>query len=208
MRPLKTNQQVLAWFCVYPKDETIVLREKTLYIAFTVIAWVTILGALASSAEFILKFLSNDPEEALFAVFELLLLITMATSLVILHCFRNKIVNIFSNLSWIYETSNERKRMIHFDKNKNSDVEKIFHSNFFTIFLQFSFYFIDVRKSSYEFLIKTNAKVEWFWKILFKFVMGGYSISIIMISLISVLICVLMNENFDGKHIYRPFRQM
>lgn len=107
MMPLKPNQLVFAWFCVYSKNESPIWWKKALYITFTVIVWMVVIGAFSSSAAFFLKYASSDLEEALYAVFQMTTLLTMATGLALLHYFRQKLIDIFSKLSCIYEESKD-----------------------------------------------------------------------------------------------------
>lgn len=60
----------------------------------------------------------------------------------------------------------------------------------------------------YQFLIEANAKSEWIWCAYFKFIMGGYLISITVQTVVSVLDYWIKNQQFDTDHLYHAYRTL
>lgn len=106
MKPLVTNQRILRWFCVFPTNETIKLREKISYVLFTSIALAVTVGAIVSSGAFFVKHLRTDFKESLYALFQVVSLFGSVNAILAILLSRRKLDTIFTQLSTIYK---ERK---------------------------------------------------------------------------------------------------
>lgn len=104
MTPLKINQRILTWLCVYPVNGVTSKCKHLSYILCTVLTLAAnICGLLASSACFA-KFVSNDMELSLHALLQICAL-SSATYMMIIALFsRRNVKMIFDSLAKIHDS--------------------------------------------------------------------------------------------------------
>lgn len=105
MQPLKTNQQVLTWLCIYPIDKSSSKQMACEYIIFSWIIFTLNLCAFVSPVQFIIKFVSTDLESCVFALFQVSATANVVYMTIIAFLLREKITAIFTGLSIIYAAS-------------------------------------------------------------------------------------------------------
>lgn len=106
MTPLKTTKRVLTWLCVYPTDKLTSKWKKMGFFMFSLICFVLNLNGLAASAAYFLKYVSDDLESALYALFQTDSLTAIAYTHILLLLSRREIIAIFENLFKIYDARN------------------------------------------------------------------------------------------------------
>lgn len=105
MIPLKRTKQVLTWLCVYPADKSASKSTRLKHIVFSSVLFILNLNGLAASAAYFLKFVSNDLESALYALFQTDSLTAIAYTNIVLLLSQHKIVPVFEGLTQIYKES-------------------------------------------------------------------------------------------------------
>lgn len=67
MRPLKTSQRVLTWFCAYPADESTSSRQKLAHMFCFLSVLLGVICNLTAGAAYFLKYVSEDLDHSLYA---------------------------------------------------------------------------------------------------------------------------------------------
>lgn len=109
MIPLKTNRRVLTWFCVYPPERYASQLKRFLYKCSGLFAFAVLVAGTLGSIAFIIKNISIDLENSLFALMTTVGNVSMVYMVAATYIIRRKIVAIFDSLTKIY---NERKHSI------------------------------------------------------------------------------------------------
>lgn len=65
-----------------------------------------------------------------------------------------------------------------------------------------------MNKTEFQFLEQANTKSERAWHILFKWVMGGFSISAVLNTVLSIFACLKKTGEFNAEYLYHPDRSM
>lgn len=111
MKPLVTNQRVLAWFNVCPVEETASKNEKMWCVVFSVIVPMFELIVLIGSVLFFVKNWSINIEDALLALFQIDIAILTIYITIAEYILQKKISDIFGKLT---EICNKRNTSILF----------------------------------------------------------------------------------------------
>lgn len=105
MKPLESNQRVLAWLCGYPLDKTASKRMKIAYIVFALsVIMAHLLSAMASTV-FIHRNKSTDLEATLFSLFHTFASSSMLYQSIATVLLRRDLNAIFDGLANIYGKS-------------------------------------------------------------------------------------------------------
>lgn len=110
MKPLETNQTVLSWIGVLPPDESTSEWKKQASVVFPYLVFVTSLLSFGGSAMFLIRFITVDLEEGLYAVFQVcavsISLYVLITGIIL----KRAIQSALQKLSDIYKTRKYRLR--------------------------------------------------------------------------------------------------
>lgn len=105
MKPLPTNQKMLACMCILPADENSSKRERILNVASTLALIVVELCIFISSGAFIMKNVSTDLEVSLYGVFQVVASFGLTYMMISGIIFRRKIAAMIQTLSNLYDES-------------------------------------------------------------------------------------------------------
>lgn len=105
MKPLKTSQQVMTWLCMCSADESISKMKRIFYAGFTLIVLSLAFLGLLTSIGFLVKYASDDLENALYAIFQVGAYAAMLNSIIVGLINRHRIATIFIELSKLYSAS-------------------------------------------------------------------------------------------------------
>lgn len=104
MIPLETNRRVLTWLCVFPSEEGTSWHMKVAHIAFcSFVLGMNVVSCIVSVA-FLLKYISNDMEQCLFAFVQICGEVNMSYIIIITYLLRHKITATYNSLADIYRT--------------------------------------------------------------------------------------------------------
>lgn len=107
MKPLVTNRKVLTWIGILPAAERTNKFRKLIYITFYFALTSSSGFALFTSLTFMLKYMSTNLEDCLYALFQVAADMNLVYMMVIALILRRKIAALFDRLTEIY---NERKK--------------------------------------------------------------------------------------------------
>lgn len=107
MNPLKTNQLILTWFGASPSHESLSKWIRIARCMFTLSVIIANFLSVFAGVLFILKFISINLEEAIFALFHTIAYSNMLYQSVMIVVLRRKLTTIFEHLSKIYDKSKE-----------------------------------------------------------------------------------------------------
>lgn len=133
MEPLKTNQQVLTWLCVFPADQMTSKRKQLAYICLALTTVLSMSTISSGSVVFFVKYASTDLENALYALFQIFDCVGFLYACLVFFLSRHRIPSMFVNLAKIYRSSKNR---CGFDWNDKS-VDSKFDFDSFSIFFKF-----------------------------------------------------------------------
>lgn len=187
MKPLALSQRVLTWFCVCP-DETSIKWQKFAYVAFTATSVTSLIFCYIPSIVAVFEFLSIDLESSFYALFQVSALSASLYNVIFVYFSRQRVNAIFENLTAIYNKCN-----VFFSKLPKFQFES------------WLFYSIDAREDWFKFLLNADNKSKWMWMIYLKFVVGGFLISTVAASMMSVLFQWKMHGNVDLKYLFHPY---
>lgn len=105
MKPLKTSQRVLVWFCGHPPNESARKWEKIVYIIFTLNVIICHFLSVVAGATFINRNVSVNLEETLFSLFHTVAFINTLYQSVVIVILCRELAAIFGGLSTIYKES-------------------------------------------------------------------------------------------------------
>lgn len=105
MTPLATNQLFLKWMYAFPSDESASILKKILYFVFPLSLIMAHFGAVAAGGCYMLKFLSVDLEEAIYALYHTICFLNMLYQSIAIVFLRGKLITIFKSLTIIYNES-------------------------------------------------------------------------------------------------------
>lgn len=103
MNPLLTNQKVLIWLCAHSTEGVSSKPRHFYYVAFTIFVFVAYICFLAPSIAYLMKFISDDLNEALYVLIQILAIVPMINTLIIMICLRKKFIALFKQLKAIYD---------------------------------------------------------------------------------------------------------
>lgn len=63
------------------------------------------------------------------------------------------------------------------------------------------------KEESFKYLAEANEKSDWIWKIYAKCMIGTF-LNVALMSILSVVACLVMNGRFDTKYLFHPFKIM
>lgn len=104
MIPLKTNSDVLTWYCVHRPAETASKWNRLAYTLFACFAFAINVSSAAADAIYFGRFALIDLEDSLMALMQLFGNASMAYVIAMMFGLKYKIQKIFDNLTSIYET--------------------------------------------------------------------------------------------------------
>lgn len=197
MRPLVTQQRVLTWFCLCPAPGGTCKFLKLKYILICGILMLNQSICFLSCSAFFFMFLSTNLKESLFALFSMAANSSVPHQMIIALFSQHRILNVIESLSEIYDAS-----------------------EYFTPFCYLSYVTCilkiqilnntnsDENDDTFQFLVETNETCEWIWKFYFKFVICGFAVCTLIVSSLSFLFCLLINDHFDSRYVYHPFRHL
>lgn len=194
MQPLKTEQQVLTWLCIYPAAENTGKLQKLIYVIFSLILLITISCLVVASAAFFRKFLAIDFETALNSLHPIMGWSPLIYIFMVMISLKHHVVAIFAALSDIYRKRklktlklmiDQQKFLINYKKNLSSETED------------------DV----IQYLAKVNAKCEWLWKICTNVLIGFFASNVGSCAG-SVLSFILSHEQFNTENMYYQYKIM
>lgn len=96
IKPLRTTQQVLIWYCICTKV------SKKRHIIFSVVCLLANMNAVLASVTFFLNFVSVNLELSLYALFQISAYSNVVYSYIIAFILRNRVPAIFDGLAAIY----------------------------------------------------------------------------------------------------------
>lgn len=103
-----TNQRVLTWHCACTPDKSTSKWQRFAYKAYALISIVSVMSVTLLTLLFVVKNISTNLEEALFAIFQ----ITGSGATIYVNLFairsQHKIAAIFKSLSEIYNASKKK----------------------------------------------------------------------------------------------------
>lgn len=105
MNPFATIRQMLTWAFIYPIEETTNKWKERFYITFGIIIFLSELLVLASCGYLFSNYVSVDLESSLFPLFQLFGHIVAIYGILYLIYVRSRVVDIFTKLSTIFESS-------------------------------------------------------------------------------------------------------
>lgn len=194
MKPLEKIQKVLSWVCVLPADEATSPWKKRLSAGFTVsIFLITAFGLLACYVSFWV-FSLTDLKTALYSLFQSAVISFGLNIMIGVIILRNEITPIFASLTKIYGNC------------KCANLSA-FHLNHNAIYFVNSLN-LGENDDSLLFLAHANRKSEWICQIYYKYVTGGFVAFTWLTCAVSILVCWIINSNFDVDHVFHPYRVM
>lgn len=104
MRPLATNQNILAWLGAYSPSETVRLCKKLSYSMFTFAIFLVSLCALTSSTIFFVQYASVNLEDSLYALFQIFAYLSVAYMIIVTFFLGPKITSILKTITKIYKS--------------------------------------------------------------------------------------------------------
>lgn len=113
MVPLATHKLLWTWCCVHPVDEDASRWKKFACITFTFLLSIANLSVVPASVEFVIENVSDNPEAALHALFQITAYIGMIYANINGLFLRHKITAIFTKLTQIYEKSKTKFPQFH-----------------------------------------------------------------------------------------------
>lgn len=109
MEPLKINQQVLTWLCIFPANEATSKRKKLAYIGLALTTVVSMSIITLGSMVFFVKYVLTDLESALYALFQIFDCGGFLYACLVFYLSRHRIPSIFVNLAEIYRSSKNQR---------------------------------------------------------------------------------------------------
>lgn len=112
MKPLSTSQVVLSWISALTADAK---TSKWRRILFKIVPLILIAGnltGLASSMVFFLRYVSNDLERSLYALFQIDDQLRMTNAAVVTFLSRHKLQAMFKNLKNIYNARKSKRKSL------------------------------------------------------------------------------------------------
>lgn len=103
MKPLETNRRVLMWLGLYPFDNTLNKRYKVCFIIVGSLIFAVALSACISSEIFVMKHVTNNLEDSLYAIGQILIYWNVLYLMMFALVQRDKIVVIIENLTKIHD---------------------------------------------------------------------------------------------------------
>ena len=106
MKALVTTQRVLTWYRIcHANESTTSSWQKMLFSIFSVVCLIANACAVAASVTFLLKFISSNLEESLYALFQCAAYSNVVYIHIAAFLQRKKVTSVFESLTEIYETS-------------------------------------------------------------------------------------------------------
>lgn len=105
MELLPTTKRILTWLCIYRASEFTQKWEKIAHIVFSMMVVIGIVYGAAASFAYFLLFMSTDLVSALYAFMTFIALYSQMYVMISIMMCRNKVCDIFEQLSTIYSAS-------------------------------------------------------------------------------------------------------
>lgn len=105
MRPLVTSQRALTWLCLCPVAENVSKRMKLIYILFTCVTHLVATYIFICSTIYSIRLLRTDLEKSLYSLYQIAAASNMIYLISTVFFIRQKISDVFMQLSEIYQTS-------------------------------------------------------------------------------------------------------
>lgn len=109
MKPLESIQLAMTWLYAFPTDPTASKWKKLAYFMFSLGITVANLSSTTAGALFIVKNVSNNLEDSIFAFFHTIACFNMLYQSIVIVVLRRKLAALFTSLSKIYEESKKEK---------------------------------------------------------------------------------------------------
>lgn len=193
--PLVTNKRWLTWFCVCPLEDSAGVIKKIMCIIFSSIVFAFNVLALIASVAFFLQYVSSNLEKSLYALFQIGSFTCMSYLICIAILLRHKITDLFNSLTKIYELC------------------KKCYSNFYSLFnlwisILMKTHFISdyPDKPLFHFLNEANKGAEKSWALYIQHVLIGYVLTNAIVSLCSILTCMIVHGRFITTSLYEPYK--
>lgn len=110
MNPLKTERQILTWFCICPPADNVGPLQKFTYAIFSVTVVVAIASLVVASAVYFRKYMAIDFEEAFDGLHPVFGWTPLVFIFFIMHLLKHRIVEVFDALSSIYSERKLKQR--------------------------------------------------------------------------------------------------
>lgn len=107
MKPLEFQQQIFTWIYLCSPDEVTSVWKKIIYFILFVIVFLGNFTSGAGALAFIIKYVSVDLENSLYAVFQLCAVGSVSYIFIAAFFLRYRINDIFKQLTEIYDTSKD-----------------------------------------------------------------------------------------------------
>lgn len=107
MRPLEIQQQIFTWIYLCSPNEVTSIWIKIIYFILFVIVFLGNFTSWAGALAFIIKYVSVDLENSLYAVFQLCAVGSVSYILIAAFFLRFRINDIFKQLTEIYDASKD-----------------------------------------------------------------------------------------------------
>lgn len=196
MKPFQSVQHILTVFCICSSVDVITTRHtKFVFISFTLIIHVILLLSFLSSSIYLFKFMIIDPENSLYALWQIVAYISSIYTLFSAYLMRKKFIDIFNRLEHIFDSCKQIFKC-------NISFIRLNHSFVFLLF----FWFIDKETKFFNLLANVNANNEWIALILIKFCVIGYIIACFVLAAINVIYCVLKFGYLNVDYLFIPYK--
>lgn len=105
MKPLFSTKKLFIWLCACSATETDSQLNRLIYIIFTLIAIITNMTCMLSSAVYFVNFVFIDLEDSLYALYQFSGILGATSAIIITIAKRQEITNTFKNLEDICKES-------------------------------------------------------------------------------------------------------
>lgn len=197
MEPLATSRKLFIRIYLCPADEN---EDKSKIIQYRY-SLLTIFAFLSSGIAFtiasLVKYWSIDLTKALYSPIQFGPTSSTVYSIIIAFVLRNKILDMFHNLSKIYKKCKWIFLLVFCDTVLKTNCLFFLH-----------FKLIDENDFNISFLTEANDKIEWVWRIYLKLVFEIIPSNMCMLTAVTVSLCYVQFGHFVVKYAYHPYLLM
>lgn len=194
MIPLECAQRVMTWLCLLPPEKSASVWKKRAYIGVFVSMIVGLIVASAASIGFILKSGTSHIDRTLLACSLVNISLGLLYIALIVFFMRRRFSIILKELATIYDQSETTWRI------KKPHAWKTYFRTF-----SISISNVDKDEDFFSILEQTNNKCEWMWKIYFKWIATGNTVSYPLNAVISILFSLYFSGSIKKENLYVPF---
>lgn len=193
MKPLVTNKKVLVFLCVCPPDKSMSVGSRAICIISSLIIFILNASVVEVHFSYFLTFVSINLADSLYALMYGIAFCAPVYGMISTLFVRKQFGGIFKKLSAIYRAS----------KCCNSFLQQLFTIHYFDTF-RFN---LDEKHASFRFLAQANLLSEWMWTYFFLMMIGSAIITVVM-TLVSIVMCRLINGNIEVEQLYHVYLVM